>query len=244
MQVTLRKYWKCRDTDAAKYANSDETPIYAYESGWDRYDRFEDKKRHLCFFVDNTTGEIVKKITVTFQCINDLGEICIQSSADRNHEYPYGDFGRIQPGKTVFFNLNLWTSNGYVTEIIITSITFTLAGDRKIVVPQSDIFIEEATEKSPYKEQKAGGCYVATCVYGSYDCPEVWTLRRYRDDTLGASWYGRLFVRVYYAVSPTLVKWFGETRWFKRLWRGKLDRMVKKLQDKGVESTPYKDKNW
>lgn len=23
----------------------------------------------------------------------------------------------------------------------------------------------------------SGGCYVATCVYGSYDCPEVWTLR-------------------------------------------------------------------
>ena len=26
-----------------------------------------------------------------------------------------------------------------------------------------------------------GGCYVATCIYGSYDCPQVWTLRRYRD---------------------------------------------------------------
>ncbi len=25
------------------------------------------------------------------------------------------------------------------------------------------------------------GCYIATAVYGSYDCPEVWVLRRYRD---------------------------------------------------------------
>ncbi|MBQ8289735.1 MAG: leucine-rich repeat protein [Clostridia bacterium] len=89
-----------------------------------------------------------------------------------------------------------------------------------------------------------GGCYVATCVYGSYDCPEVWTLRRYRDDTLGSTWYGRLFIRTYYAISPTLVKWFGHTRWFKRMWRGKLDRMVKRLQDSGVESTPYQDKSW
>ena len=89
-----------------------------------------------------------------------------------------------------------------------------------------------------------GGCYVATCVYGSYDCPQVWTLRRYRDDTLGATRYGRLFVRLYYAVSPTLVKWFGKTRWVKRLWRGRLDRMVKKLQSRGVESTPYNDKPW
>ena len=104
--------------------------------------------------------------------------------------------------------------------------------------------VEMNAAKAAETKAKGQGCYVATCVYGSYDCPEVWTLRRYRDDTLGASWYGRLFVRVYYAVSPTLVKWFGETRWFKRLWRGKLDRMVKKLQDKGVESTPYKDKNW
>ncbi len=31
---------------------------------------------------------------------------------------------------------------------------------------------------------KKNGCYIATCVYGSYDCPEVWTLRRFRDDVL------------------------------------------------------------
>ena len=90
----------------------------------------------------------------------------------------------------------------------------------------------------------AGGCYVATCVYGSYDCPEVWTLRRYRDNTLGSTWYGRLFIRTYYAISPTLVKRFGNTNWFKKLWKGKLDRMVAKLQSNGVEDTPYEDKNW
>lgn len=91
---------------------------------------------------------------------------------------------------------------------------------------------------------KKSGCYVATCVYGSYDCPQVWTLRRFRDDTLGSTWYGRLFIRAYYIVSPTLVKWFGKTNWFKKLWRGKLDRMVAKLQSNGIEDTPYEDKNW
>ena len=97
-----------------------------------------------------------------------------------------------------------------------------------------------------YKEEQQhnAGCYVATCVYGSYDCPQVWTLRRYRDDTLGATWYGRAFIRTYYAISPTLVKWFGNTKWFKKLWKGKLDRMVAKLQSNGVEDTPYEDKNW
>ena len=92
--------------------------------------------------------------------------------------------------------------------------------------------------------QKSGGCYVATAVYGSYDCPEVWTLRRYRDYTLAETWYGRAFIKTYYAISPTIVKWFGHTEWFNRMWRGTLDRMVKKLQNNGVENTPYEDKQF
>lgn len=94
------------------------------------------------------------------------------------------------------------------------------------------------------KKQKADGCYVATAVYGSYDCPQVWTLRRYRDNTLAKTWCGRTFIRTYYAISPTLVKWFGDTAWFKAMWKGKLDRMVANLQSEGVESTPYEDKHW
>lgn len=97
---------------------------------------------------------------------------------------------------------------------------------------------------SNYSSGCCGGCYVATCVYGSYDCPQVWTLRRFRDNTLGSTWYGRAFIKVYYAISPTLVKWFGKTKWFKKMWKGTLDRMVKKLQNSGVESTPYEDKKW
>ena len=85
---------------------------------------------------------------------------------------------------------------------------------------------------------------MATCVYGSYDCPEVWTLRRFRDDTLGSTWYGRTFIRVYYAISPKLVKWFGDKKWFKKIWKNTLDRMVDKLKSKGVENTPYDDKKW
>jgi tetratricopeptide (TPR) repeat protein len=88
------------------------------------------------------------------------------------------------------------------------------------------------------------GCYIATSVYGSYDCPQVWTLRRYRDYKLAETWYGRTFIRAYYAVSPTIVKYFGETAWFKSLWRAKLDRMVKNLKDLGFADTPYNDIEW
>ncbi len=89
-----------------------------------------------------------------------------------------------------------------------------------------------------------GGCYVATAVYGSYDCPQVWTLRRFRDNTLAATWYGRLFVHMYYAISPTLVKMFGRTTWFKNLWKPQLDKLVVKLNARGVCSKPYEDIKW
>lgn len=99
-----------------------------------------------------------------------------------------------------------------------------------------------ASQRPVYRS--SGGCYVATCVYGSYDCPEVWTLRRYRDYKLSKTWYGRAFIHLYYAVSPTIVKWFGKTKWFKKIWKGTLDRMVKNLENKGFDNTPYNDKDW
>lgn len=97
------------------------------------------------------------------------------------------------------------------------------------------------TLDSGYKAPKKGGCYVATCVYGSYDCPPVWTLRRFRDFSLAETWYGRVFIRLYYTVSPIFVKWFGNNLCFKRIWRHILDKMVIRLQNKGYVSTPYDD---
>lgn len=88
------------------------------------------------------------------------------------------------------------------------------------------------------------GCYVATCVYGSYDCPEVWTLRRFRDYCLDETWYGRAFIKCYYKCSPMIVKWFGDKEWFKNLWKPVLNNMVFKLQKQGYESTAYKDKEY
>ena len=87
----------------------------------------------------------------------------------------------------------------------------------------------------------SGACYIATCVYGSYDCPQVWTLRRFRDYTLAKSLPGRLFVKFYYATSPTIVKHFGRLKLFKACWRKILDKWVLSLHKKGYESTPYDD---
>ena len=74
------------------------------------------------------------------------------------------------------------------------------------------------------------GCYIATCVYGSYNCPEVRTLRQFRDNTLDKTWFGRAFIRVYYASSPHVVKFFGNKKWFNKIWKPILDRIVSKIQ--------------
>lgn len=102
--------------------------------------------------------------------------------------------------------------------------------------------IDPNYKKNSNLKKGNGGCYVATCVYGSYDCPEVWTLRRYRDFKLSKTWYGRLFIQVYYLISPFVVKVFGKYNWFKNIWKSKLDKMVIKLQNKGYKSTSYNDK--
>lgn len=102
----------------------------------------------------------------------------------------------------------------------------------------------EADYQPPQFNESTGGCYVATAVYGSYDCPQVWTLRRYRDYTLANTLLGRSFIKAYYTISPSLVKMFGKTVWFNSIGRKILDKKVKKLNDKGVSDTQYFDKKW
>jgi hypothetical protein len=85
------------------------------------------------------------------------------------------------------------------------------------------------------------GCYIATAVYGSYDCPQVWTLRRFRDARLRRSPPGRALVRLYYAVSPALVRRFGHIGWLRRVLRTLLDGFVFHLRRQGLAGTPYED---
>lgn len=101
----------------------------------------------------------------------------------------------------------------------------------------------EAPSSSPSQSNSSGGtgCYIATCVYGSYDCPQVWTLRRFRDQVLARNAMGKAFIRLYYAVSPHIVRIFGRYEPVRALWQHLLDKLVKCLNDKGYDSTSYHD---
>lgn len=89
--------------------------------------------------------------------------------------------------------------------------------------------------------ERHGACYIATAVYGSYDCPPGWTLRRYRDFYLKKTLVGRSFIRFYYAISSSLVSIFGNStlihQWTKKL----LNQFVNYLNKKGISSKYYRD---
>ena len=104
-----------------------------------------------------------------------------------------------------------------------------------------DIIDKNITADEVINNTKPHGCYIATSIYGSYDCPEVWTLRRFRDQVLSKTWYGRTFIKIYYAISPTMVKWFGDANWFQAKGRVMLDKVVKRLRISGFDNTPYID---
>lgn len=111
---------------------------------------------------------------------------------------------------------------------------------------EAKTYVEIAIKSNPNYQStpKSGGCYIATCVYGSYDCSQVWTLRRFRDYTLVKTWYGRVFVKTYYLISPQIVKVFGKNRLFKYLCKHILDKMVSKLKFKGFSDDKYSDIEW
>lgn len=51
-----------------------------------------------------------------------------------------------------------------------------------------------------------GRCYIATMAYGDYDHENVIVLRNFRDNILNRYFFGRIFIKVYYKLSPKLVE--------------------------------------
>lgn len=88
----------------------------------------------------------------------------------------------------------------------------------------------EAGYKPPPIRKSHEGCYIATAVYKSYDCPEVLILRRFRDETLQKFFLGKIFIAIYYKISPFLVKYLGKTACFKSISQKTLNFIIRKIE--------------
>ena len=187
--------------------------------------------------IKNNSSKVMKYVTIYFEPYNSVGDKVSTTIGNHYSLFSIKITGPVEAGEN---------SQGLIAKNAWYNRTISSCRLVKAEIEYMDGTTESLSESQidQFRPADARGCYVATAVYGSYDCPQVWTLRRYRDYTLAETWYGRAFIRTYYAISPTLVKWFGHTEWFKRMWRGKLDRMVADLQAKGVKDTPYEDRNW
>lgn len=91
-------------------------------------------------------------------------------------------------------------------------------------------------------DDSSDGCYIATAAYGTYDCPELWVLRRFRDYGLRKSRIGKALVRFCYAISPRLVQKFRNAERVKRAGKSILNLLVRQLKKHGFEETPYYDR--
>lgn len=81
---------------------------------------------------------------------------------------------------------------------------------QKALLTNNNTTAETACKARKYLDKKkaahSGGCFIATACYGDYDAPEVRILRQWRDDILLESFPGRLFIQIYYIVSPPMAR--------------------------------------
>ena len=97
--------------------------------------------------------------------------------------------------------------------------------------------IQKAKELDPNFQPQAtptsGGCFIATATMGDYNHPYVLELRKFRDDVLFSHKAGRLFIHVYYRLSPPAADFIKSRSWLRQLIRGLLIRPIVGAIQKG-----------
>lgn len=95
---------------------------------------------------------------------------------------------------------------------------------------EEDFFKAVKTFKNmPSAKTNNKNCYIATLVYEDIDHPKVMFLRKYRDEKLLTSLWGKLFTKLYYLVSPSFVKILRPYKNIQKFIRKILDMLIVKL---------------
>lgn len=91
---------------------------------------------------------------------------------------------------------------------------------------EDDMARKEIARLRKRSPDQAGDCFIATAVYGDYDHPDVRQLRRFRDETLRHSAWGRSFIAWYYRYGSGLAEQLDGRRRLKRSIRWALSQFV------------------
>lgn len=87
-------------------------------------------------------------------------------------------------------------------------------------------------EKKISKHEAGKGCYIATMVYGDYNDYNVLILRYYRDNILQKNIFGKKMIKLYYIVSPLLIKILKNNHFVTRIIKNHLDKMTRRIKEK------------
>lgn len=85
--------------------------------------------------------------------------------------------------------------------------------------------------KKAVSNQKSEGCYIATAVYGGYEQPQVLVLRKFRDGVLKKNLLGRMFIKIYYALSPKVAEKLKNHKQINMKVKCVLDKFVEWLEN-------------
>jgi len=94
-----------------------------------------------------------------------------------------------------------------------------------------DRFEESCSRVTDKLESLVGseGCFIATAVYGSYDCSEVLVLRKFRDTKMLNNRLGRTFVATYYTIGPWMAIFIRRGGLISKTLRILLDQIVSRI---------------
>ena len=100
--------------------------------------------------------------------------------------------------------------------------------EKQNLYKQNLIKLEQENHKKKFQNDDKQ-CYIATMVYGDIDHYKVEILRKFRDKYLKKQLIGKLFIKFYYLISPTIVKYFNN-KYFISFSKILIESLVKKIK--------------